>query len=106
MSPGEDGCVVKEAQVTEGHGGEAVRIGAGFEDDRILGPVEIDLAEPASFGDQGRERGGWLVDDLWLVIGCNGVVEGICAGDLVGLRSLDYGLPLERAERVRVSCDA
>ena len=83
---GEERRVVEEAQVAEGHGGDAVRIGAGLGDDRILGPVEIDLAEPASFGDEGGEGGGWLVDGVCPIAAGDGAVVGVGGGDLVELR--------------------
>ena len=60
---------VEETQVAEGDGGEAVGIGAGFGDDGVLRPIEIDLAEPAAFGDESCEGGGRLVDDFRLVGG-------------------------------------
>ena len=104
LSAGEEGCVVKEAQVAEGHGGEAVRIGVCFGDDGILGPVEVDFAEPAAFGDERCECGGRFVDDLCLIVAGHCVVEGVCARDLVRLRHFDYGLPTERIDGVRVRC--
>jgi hypothetical protein len=71
-----------------------------------LRPVEVDLAEPAPFGDKRCKGGGWLVDDLCLIAGGDGVVKGVRAGDLVGLWGFDDGLPKERIDWVRVGCDA
>ena len=41
-----------------------------------------------------------------LVVGCDGVVERVRAGDLVELRSFDDGLPVEGIDGVGVGCDA
>ena len=71
-----------------------------------MGPVEIDLAEPASFGDKRCQRGGRFVDDLCWTVGCHGVVEGVRAGDLVRLRGFDNGLPEEWIDGVRIGCYA
>ena len=71
-------------------------------DDGILRPVEVDLAEPAAFGDECCQSGGWFVDDLCLAVGCDGVVEGVGGGDLVELRGFGYGLPVEGVDRVGV----
>src|SRR5260370_3827442 len=105
LPAGEERCVVKEAQVAEGHGSEAVRIGVCFGDDRILGPVEIDLAEPAAFGDERRECGGRFVDCVRPIAG-DGAVKRVDGGDLVELRRFDYGLPTEWVDRVGVGCYA
>jgi hypothetical protein len=69
--------VVEEAQVAEGDGGEAFFVGAGVGDDGILRPVEIGLAEPASFGYKSGESGGRFIEDVGLGIGGGQIVESV-----------------------------
>ena len=102
----EDGGVVHEAEVAEGDGGEVVGGDAGVGDERVGRPVEVDAAQPAAFGNEGGEGGGWLVEGVGLGVGCEGVGEGIGGADLVGEGSFGDGLPEKWIEGVRVGVDA
>jgi len=102
----EEGGVVHEAEVAKGYSGEAVRGDAGVGDEGAGGPVEIDAAEPAAFGDKGGECGGWLVEGVGLWVGGEGVGEGVGGAELVGEGCFGDGVPVERVEGMGAGVDA
>ncbi len=57
----------KETQIAECDGGEFFCVGAGFGDDGILRPVEVDFAEPTLLGYECRQRCRRLIDDVCLI---------------------------------------
>lgn len=106
----QEGDVVHEAEVVEGDGGEGgggvgfeIGVGGGrvweFSDEGELGPVEVDFAEPAAFGDKGGDGGGWLVEDVG---GAGGerVGEGVGGGKLEVGGGFDDDVPAEGGDGV------
>ena len=81
-----EGNVVHETEILKGDGGKAFGVVWGgrlgrFGDEWEGRPVEVDLAEPALFGDEGGDGGGGLVENVRGIRG-EGVVEGVCGGEL------------------------
>src|ERR1700733_13206397 len=94
--------VVHKAKIAEGHYGKPLRVCAGLRDKRPAGPVQIDFPEPTSLRHQRRERGRRFVKNISLLIRSSGFVKNANRTELIGLGSLDYGMPAERVDRVWV----
>ena len=90
--------VVEEAGVGEGNDGErVVRVGGvgGLGEDGVLGPVEVDAAEPGSLGGEDGERGGGLVEGVGGDGGGDLAGTGVQVGELVEAGGVDDDVPGE-----------
>ena len=101
--------VVQEAGVGEGDGGEWV-VGVGvvglFGEDGVLGPVEVDAAEPGALGGEDGEGGGGFVEGVGRYGWGDFAGAGVDVGELIKGGGVDDGVPGEGVAGGRAGEDA